>query len=65
MLDHGLERHHMDSVALLITLALTFTLAVVSARQLLGGVLYIMAKNTGGVRPAAQASTSDTQTAAS
>ena len=37
----------MDSVALLVTLGLTFTLAVVSSRQLLGGVLYIMAKNAG------------------
>jgi hypothetical protein len=37
----------MDSVTLLVTLALTFTLAVVSARQLLEGVLYMMARNTG------------------
>jgi hypothetical protein len=35
----------MDSVTLLVTLGLTFTLAVVSARQVLGGVLYFMAKN--------------------
>ena len=37
----------MDSVALLVTLGLTFTLAVLSSRQLLGGVLYMMARNAG------------------
>ena len=37
----------MDSVALLVTLGLTFTLAILSSRQLLGGVLYMMAKNAG------------------
>ena len=50
----------MDSVTLLVTLALTFTLAVVSARQFLGGVLYIMARNTGGMQPA-PTPTSDAQ----
>ena len=54
----------MDSVTLLVTLALTFTLAVVSARQLLGGVLYMMARNTGARPAAAQASPGDAQAAA-
>lgn len=36
----------MDIFALLLTLALTFTLGVVSARQLLGGMLYLMARGT-------------------
>jgi hypothetical protein len=40
---------------LLVTLALTFTLAVVSARQVLGGVLYIMARNTGAAPVSPQA----------
>ena len=44
----------MDSVTLLVTLALTFTLAVVSARQFLGGVLYMMARNAGTAHPAPQ-----------
>ena len=34
----------MDTFALLLTLALTLTLGVVSARQLLGGMLYLMAR---------------------
>lgn len=36
----------MDTFALLLTLALTFTIGVVSARQLLGGMLYLMARGT-------------------
>lgn len=35
----------MDIFALLLTLALTLTLGVVSARQLLGGMLYLMARS--------------------
>ena len=34
----------MDIFALLLTLVLTLTLGVVSARQLLGGMLYLMAR---------------------
>lgn len=35
----------MDAFTLALTLVLTFALAVVSARQLLGGVLYLMVRH--------------------
>lgn len=41
---YGVEM--MDSFALLLTLALTFALGIASARKLLDGVLYLMARNT-------------------
>lgn len=35
----------MDAFTLVLMLVLTFALGVVSARQLLGGVLYLMVRN--------------------
>jgi hypothetical protein len=40
----------MDAFTLLLTLALTFAFGVLSARQLLGGVLYLMARNSQTIR---------------
>jgi len=37
----------MDAFTLVLMLVLTFALGVVSARQLLGGVLYLMARHNG------------------
>jgi hypothetical protein len=41
-------------------MGLTFGLAVISARQVLGGVLYFMARNTASARPTQATSTPST-----
>jgi hypothetical protein len=44
----------MDSVTLLIMLVLSSVLAIFSARQVLGGVLYFMARNASPVQQPVQ-----------